>query len=310
MQVNLEKTDEAKSNKEKVLTPGQLVWKRLKKNKLAMLGLFILILMFIFAFVGPIFMKLIFHYTDATMDSSYPMVGPYFAHPLGTDLLGRDILTRLMYAGRISLLIGIVVVIIEIILGSLMGVIAGYYGGFVDSIIMRVVDIFLCLPYLPMLIILGAMMSDFHVSPGLRIFAIMVIIGILDAPSLSRIIRGQILALREQEFMVAAEALGLKDKRKMLKHLFPNTFPSIIVTATLDIGGAILAESALSFLGMGVMPPAASWGNMIQTVNDLYSLQYRPWLWMPPGICIFITVIAINLLGDGLRDALDPKLKQ
>ncbi|MBU3131198.1 ABC transporter permease [Clostridium gasigenes] len=291
---------------EKVHSPEMLVLMRVKKNKLAMVGFGILIIMILFCVVGPMFTP----YEQETMSFAIKKQPPSFAHWFGTDLIGRDILTRLMYAGRVSLLVGFVAVIIEIAIGGILGAIAGYYGGFVDSIIMRIVDIFLCIPFLPILIVLGATLSNLDVDPDKRIFFVMFIIGILSWPTIARLVRGQILSLREQEFMQAAEALGLTDSRKIFKHLLPNVIPSIIVSATLGIGGAIMTESALSYLGMGVAPPNASWGNMIQSVNNFADLMERPWLWVPPGICIFLTVMAINLLGDGLRDALDPKLKK
>jgi peptide/nickel transport system permease protein len=288
------------------LSPWKIVFRRLRKNKLAMIGLGILIFMFLFSFIGPFLTP----FGAETMNFAMKKAPPNSTYLLGTDLLGRDILTRLMYAGRVSLLVGIVAVVIEIIIGGTLGAIAGYYGGIVDAIIMRIVDIFLCVPFLPILIILGAIMSDRNVSPEIRIMYLMFIIGLLSWPSIARLVRGQILSLREQEFMQAAEALGLKDSRKIFKHLIPNVIPQIIVSATLSIGGAIMIESALSYLGMGVTPPQASWGNMIQSVNNFIDLMKRPWLWIPPGICIFLTVMSINLLGDGLRDALDPKLKK
>lgn len=295
-----------KIKKEKVQSPWRLVINRLVKNKLAMVGLGILIFMVLFCLIGP----LISPHDPNTMNFAMKKKPPSSTYWLGTDLLGRDILTRLMYAGRISLLVGFVAVIIEVLIGGSLGAIAGYYGGWIDTVIMRIVDIFLCIPFLPILIILGAMLSDLNVPPDKRIFFVMLIIGILSWPSIARLVRGQILSLREQEFMQASEALGLKDTRKIFKHLLPNTIPSIIVSATLGIGGAIMTESALSYLGMGVTPPTPSWGNMIQSVNNFIDLMERPWLWVPPGVCIFLTVMAINLLGDGLRDALDPKLKR
>lgn len=299
-------TKTPKIKKEKVQSPWSMVLNRLLKNKLAMVGLGILIFMLLFSFIGPFFSP---HSPDA-MNFAMKKQPPSSTYWFGTDLLGRDILVRLMYAGRVSLMVGFIAVIIEVIIGGVIGAIAGYYGGWVDAILMRIVDIFLCIPFLPILIILGAMMSDLNVSPENRIMFVMLIIGILSWPSIARLVRGQILSLREQEFMQAAEALGLKDRRKIFKHLLPNTIPSIIVSATLGIGGAIMTESALSYLGMGVTPPEASWGNMIQSVNNFIDLMQRPWLWVPPGMCIFLTVMAINLLGDGLRDALDPKLKK
>lgn len=306
MESNMEIKKDNKEYNEKILSPARVTWNRLKKDKLAIAGLIVLILMVLIAVFGPFLSP----YKENSMDYNNPTVGPCLQHLLGTDELGRDVFTRLMYAGRISLAVGVVAVVIEIIVGSLLGAISGFYGGIIDNIIMRIADIFLCVPFFPILISLGALLSDLKVNPSQRLLLVMFIIGILDWPSLCRLVRGQILSLREQEFMQAAESLGLRDRRKILKHLLPNTIPSIIVSATLSIGGAILTESALSYLGLGVTPPTASWGNMIQVVNDLYTLQNYPWLWMPPGLCILLTVMGINLFGDGLRDALDPKLKK
>lgn len=308
MNTEIEKSSniKIKTVKSKSLSPWRLVLSRLKKNKLAMIGLGILIFIILFSILGPLFTP----YNMDTMNFAVKKQPPSGSYILGTDLLGRDILTRLMYAGRISLSVGLVAVIIEVIIGGALGAVAGYYGGWVDAVIMRIVDIFLCIPFLPILIILGAMMSDFNVSPNVRIVYVMFIIGALSWPTIARLVRGQILSLREQEFMQAAKALGLRDYRQIFKHLIPNVVPQIIVSATLSIGSAIMIESALSYLGMGVTPPSASWGNMIQSVNNFTDLMERPWLWVPPGLLIFLTVMAINLLGDGLRDALDPKLKR
>ena len=293
-------------NKAEIVSPVKMAWRRLKKNKLAMAGLFILAAIIIFSVLGPF----VSPYTSTGMDYNNVTSEPGLEHILGTDELGRDILTRLMYAGRISLLVGISAVVVEVILGSVLGAVAGFYGGIIDSIIMRIADIFMCIPFFPILISLGVLLSDLKVAPQFRVPFIMLIIGTLGWPLLCRIVRGQILSFREQEFMLATNCLGLKDSRKIFKHLLPNTIPSIIVSATLKIGGAILTESSLSFLGLGVVPPTASWGNMIESVSDLYKLQNYPWIWMAPGVCILLTVMAINLFGDGLRDALDPKLKK
>mgnify|MGYP001559180520 FL=1 len=291
--------------KEEILSPWKIISKRLKKNKLAIFGMYILLFMVLMALVGP----LISPYKMETIDLYNVSASPSFKHLLGTDDVGRDVLVRVMYGGRISLSVGVLAVFVEVLIGSMLGGIAGFYGGMVDSIIMRIVDVFLCFPGLPLLIMLAAVMSDLQVAPQYRMYVVMFIIGLLGWPSLCRIVRGQILSLREQEFMQAAEALGLKDRRKIFSHLLPNTYASIIVSATLGIGGAILTESALSFLGLGVTPPTPSWGQMVQAVNNAYILQFEPWIWAPPGICIFLTVMGINLFGDGLRDAIDPKLK-
>lgn len=292
-------------NNEEILSPWKIVSKRLRKNKLAILGMYILLFMILMSVVGP----WISPYSMETIDLFNVSASPSFKHLLGTDAVGRDVLVRVMYGGRISLSVGVLAVLIEVIIGSILGGIAGFYGGVVDGIIMRTVDVFMCFPGLPLLIMLAAVMSDLGVPPQYRMYVVMFIIGLLGWPGLCRIVRGQILSLREQEFMQAAEALGLRDKRRILNHLLPNTYASIIVSATLGIGGAILTESALSFLGLGVTPPTPSWGQMVQAVTDAYTLQFKPWIWAPPGICIFLTVMGINLFGDGLRDAIDPKLK-
>ncbi|WP_055667067.1 oligopeptide ABC transporter permease [Desnuesiella massiliensis] len=302
VKVNVQQNDK----KEKIETPLKIIWKRLKKNKLAVGGLILLLSIILVCIIGPFLTG----YTNADMDYVNANMPPSAKNFLGTDLLGRDVLTRVLLAGRISIFVGVAAVLIQVIVGTTLGVMAGYYGGIVDSIIMRIVDVFMSIPSLPLLIIFAAVLSDMKFPPQYRIFVVMFVIGLLSWPGLCRMIRGQVLALREQEFMQAAEALGLTDKRKMFKHLLPNTVPIIIVSATLSLGGTILSESTLSFLGLGVMPPTPSWGNMIQSVYDLYNIQYRPWLWMPPGILIFLTVMSINLFGDGLRDAIDPKLKK
>lgn len=306
---------EVKTNTEEVLSeikkqdgvsPTKVIWRRLKRNKLAIAGLYILLFMVAISIFGPMFSR----YKMESIDLNNVSAAPTAQHLLGTDEVGRDVLTRLMYAGRISLTVGLSAVVISILIGSILGGIAGYYGGVVDGIIMRIVDVFMCFPFLPILIMMSAIMSDLKIPPDKRLYFVMFIIGFLEWPGLCRIVRGQILSLREQEFMQAAEALGLRDKRKILKHLLPNTMASIIVAATMQVASAIITESVLSFLGMGVVPPTPSWGQLIQIAQDPFILQYQPWLWIAPGLCIFLTVMAINLFGDGLRDALDPKLKR
>lgn len=303
MQTELNK--EVKVKKEKIESPWTVAFKRLKKNKLALGGLFILLVLVLISIVGP----MLYPHDHLTIDLVRTNQPPSAQHWLGTDESGRDVLARLMYGGRYSLSIGIVAVGISIIIGTTLGILAGYYGGFIDSLIMRIVDVFMCFPFLSLLIMVPAIMSDLKIPPEYRIFVVMFIIGALSWTGTCRMVRGMVLSLREQEFMQAAEALGLSDARKMFLHLLPNTLAVIIVSATLGIGGAILTESSLSFLGLGVTPPTPTWGNMIQTAQDYYTLTNRWWLWIPPGVCIFLTVISINIFGDGLRDALDPKLK-
>ncbi len=289
-----------------IQTPWSMAIKQFKRNKLAIVGLFLITFLIIICFYGPVFSNYPLLKTDIIMAKLKP--GP--EHLLGTDSSGRDILTRLMYGGRISITVGFVAVLLEILLGTTLGGLAGYYSGKIDNFLMRVVDIFLSIPFLPVVIIIGAIMSDLNIPPERRIYFVMFIIGILSWPVMARLVRGQILTLREQEYMIAAEALGLKDRRKIARHLIPNVIPSIIVSATLGIGDAILMESALSFLGLGVAMPFPSWGNMVQAVRDTNDFILRSWLWIPPGICIFMIVLAINFVGDGLRDAFDPKMKK
>ncbi|MFR9711281.1 oligopeptide ABC transporter permease [Paenibacillus sp. MB22_1] len=287
-------------------SPWRMAVRRFSRNKLALGGLVILVMMFLICFIGPLFSPYNL-YDYSLVDKNLP---PSSTHWFGTDKLGRDILLRVMLAGRISLLVGIVATVITVIIGGILGAVAGFYRKKIDTVIMRIADIFMSLPTLPILIILGAVMSDLKVPPPSRIYYLMFIIGLLSWTTLARLVRGQILSLREQEFMLATEALGLRDHRKIFRHLLPNTIPIIIVTATLSVASAILYESSLSFLGLGVIPPTPSWGNLISDANNLIDFRKRPWLWIPPGMCILITTVAINLIGDGLRDALDPKMKR
>ncbi len=289
----------------KTESPWKIAVRRFTKNRLALIGLIILVIMFLICFIGPYFSP----YTLNETDVKNKNVPPGALHWLGTDKLGRDIMLRVMLAGRISLTVGLVATAISVVIGATLGAVAGFYRRYADTIIMRIADVFLALPTLPILITLGAILSDLKVAPDQRIYFLMLIIGILGWVGLARLVRSQILTLREQEFMQATEALGLRDNRKIFRHLMPNTIPIIIVSATLGVAGAILTESALSFLGLGVVPPTPSWGNMINAANNLIDFRKRPWIWIPPGMCILITVTAINLIGDGLRDALDPKMK-
>ena len=235
---------------------------------------------------------------------------PSAKHWMGTDRNGMDMLTRLMYGGRVSLVIGFIVEAISTILGVIMGGIAGYFGKWVDNLIMRIVDIFYCIPSMPIIIILGAAMDAMSVDPTLRMVYLMLILGFLGWPGMARLIRGQILSLREQEFMTATEAGGISVSRRIFKHLVPNVIPQIIVSVTMGIGGTIITEASLSFLGLGVKFPFASWGNIINDVNNTYVLQHFWFIWIPAGTLLLLTVLAFNLVGDGLRDAFDPKMKR
>ena len=235
---------------------------------------------------------------------------PSAEHWLGTDGNGMDMLTRMMYGGRVSLLIGFIVVFLELVIGVIMGGIAGYFGKWVDNLIMRLVDIFNCIPSLPILIIIGAVFDDLQLEPRIRIFLLMFILGILGWSGIARVVRGQILSLREQEFMVAAEATGIAPMRRIFRHLVPNVIPQLIVFATMGLGGVILTEATLSFLGLGVKYPLASWGNIMNSVTNNFVMTTYWFVWIPAGFCILITVLGFNFIGDGLRDAFDPKMKR
>ena len=235
---------------------------------------------------------------------------PNMKHWLGTDMYGMDMLTRLMYGGRVSLLIGFIVIIIETVIGVIFGGISGYFGGWVDKLIMRIVDIFYCIPSMPVIIILGAAMDASRVDPTIRMVYLMLILGFLGWAGIARLVRGQILSLREQEYMAAAEACGLSVSRRIFKHLIPNVVPQLIVTCTMGLGSVIIMEATLSFLGLGVKFPFASWGNIISDVNNTHVLTTYWFIWIPAGVLLLLTVLAFNLVGDGLRDAFDPKMKR
>ena len=236
---------------------------------------------------------------------------PNWQHVLGTDGDGFDVLARIMYGGRVSLMVGFVVVFLECFLGIIMGGLAGYYGGWVDMVIMRLVDIFYCLPSMPIMIILGAMMDAQRLGTYTRLMIMMAALGIMGWAGVARLVRGQILSLREQEFMVATEATGVKVSRRIFRHLIPNVMPQLIVSATMGLGGVILTESTLSFLGLGIKRPMASWGTIINGVTSSNENMIKfTYIWIPVGLLICLTVIAFNFVGDGLRDAFDPKMKR
>lgn len=290
------------------VTPSPLhqAWKALRSNPLAMFSLVLLVVMALWCVFGPMFSPWRDEATDALMINKAPNA----QHWLGTDFLGRDIYTRLLLAGRISLVIGLLTMLLSVSLGYLLGAVSGYVGGLTDKVVMRLADLMMTIPTLPLLIVMGAMLAELDFSPDSRVYMVIVMLSLIECPKLARLVRGQILSLREREFMLATQVLGLSSRRRVFRHLLPNTVPILVVMATMAVANAILMESALSYLGLGVVPPMASWGNMMDAANSLIDFQRRPWLWMPPGVAIFLTVIAINVLGDGLRDALDPKMKR
>lgn len=249
--------------------------------------------------------------TETTLNRVYDRyASPSLEHWLGTDGNGMDMLTRLMYGGRVSLIIGFIVVFIAAGLGVIMGGISGYFGGWVDNLIMRIVDIFYCLPSMPIIIILGSVMDSLRLDSWTRMIYLMLVLGFLSWPSIARLVRGQILSLREQEFMLATEATGISVPHRIFRHLIPNVMPQLIVSCTMSLGSTIITEATLSFLGLGVKFPFASWGNIISDVNNAYVMTNYWFIWIPAGICLLLTVLGFNFVGDGLRDAFDPKMNR
>ena len=251
-------------------------------------------------------------YIVRTEQSTYQILMnayPSAEHWMGTDGNGMDVLTRLMYGGRVSLIIGFIVVFLETLIGVIIGGVAGYFGKWVDNALMRLVDIFNCIPALPIYIIVGAIMDEMKVDSLTRILLLMVLMGILGWPGIARVVRGQILSLREQEFMTAAEATGLSVKRRIFRHLVPNVIPQLIVISTMTLGSVILMEAVLSFLGLGAKYPLASWGSIINAVSNIYVMTNYWFVWIPAGMLILLTVLGFNFVGDGLRDALDPRMR-
>ncbi len=252
-------------------------------------------------------------YTVRTLKESRVITmfeSPTATHPLGTDSNGMDVMTRLMYGGRISLMVGFVVVFLETLIGIVLGGISGYFGGWVDTAIMRFVDLFNCIPFYPIVMIIGTVMDKMEIDPIKRIFLLMAVLGILGWTGIARVVRGQILSLREQDFMLAAEATGIRISRRIFKHLVPNVMPLLVVQATMSLGGIIITEATLSFLGLGVKYPLASWGSIINAATDVHIMTNFWFIWIPAGLLIVLTVLGFNFVGDGLRDAFDPKMKR
>ncbi len=325
------------------MSPARLVARRFFRSKLSIVGLVMVVFLFLFSFLGPvvytkweedvpdrrevgneIISETYNEYTVKGEDGENIIItevltvkerlnkfaSPSLEHLLGTDDQGMDVFVRLMYGGRISLTIGFIVVILETLIGVLLGGLAGYFGGWVDQIIMRIVDIFNCIPTLPILLIASALIESWNVSADQRIYLLMVIITVFSWSGVARLVRGQILSLREQEYITATEVMGLPTWRKIFVHLIPNVMPQLIVSMTLGLGSVILYESTLSYLGLGVQLPKAAWGTMIALSNDPQVLKYHVNVWLPAGILIVIAVLGFNFIGDGLRDAMDPKAKK
>ena len=281
-------------NDQSSLPTKGLFWKRFKKHKLAVLGLWFLIIVTI----GAIFAPLLAPHGPNDITGNFS-AAPSMQHWLGTDQVGRDVLSRIIYAARVSLSVGIGAVAISAIIGTILGLVAGYFGGIIDGIIMRITDMFMSFPYIMFILVVASI-----VGPGLT--NIILILGILGWPGIARLVRGNVLAIKQSDYVKASIALGYKTPRILFKHILPNTVAPILVYATSGVAGAILDEAALSFLGLGVQPPDASWGNMLSSAQSISILTDQPWLWIPPGIFILLTVLSINYIGDALRDALDP----
>ena len=273
-----------------------VIWKRFRKHKLAVISLFFIVLLLAVALLAPLIMP----YPYDEIDVPNAFASPSAAHPLGTDQLGRDVLSRLMWGTRVSLYVGIGATLLGQFFGVFVGAVSGYYGGRVDTLLMRLTDFFLTLPSLPLLLVLSVILNA-------NVEVVIVILAALGWMGAARLVRGVVLSLREQEFIEASHALGMGDGKIILRHMIPNSMAPIIVNVTLGIGTTIIVEAALSFLGFGVKPPIPSWGNMLNRVQD-YILM-NPFLAVYPGLAIFLTVLAFNFMGDGLRDALDPRLK-
>jgi peptide/nickel transport system permease protein len=283
------------------------VWRRFRRHKIALVGGAVLICMGLIAILSPWLTPADPNFIDQVHWQGYPLAPGIAGHLLGTDENGRDLLARLMFGARISLTVALFAVFMEITIGTVLGAIAGYYGGWVDFIIMRVTDVVLSIPLLPLLLVITAIVAGTSQKAALSFGVIVLIIGFLTWPAVARLVRASFLSLREREFAEAARALGNRDGRIIFRHLLPNAVAPIIVQATLEIANVIILESTLSFLGFGIQPPTASWGNML--ANAQSNITVAPWAAIFPGLCILITVLAINYLGDGLRDALDPNMQ-
>ena len=324
----------------RLMSPNQMLIRRFFRSKLSIIGLMMVISLFLFCFLGPVVysqwgetdldksgkteyatgtttytvdgVEYTLHQTTETHLIDNFLSAPSAEHPLGTDDQGYDVLARLMYGGRVSLIVSFMTVILMTVFGVILGGLAGYFGGVIDNIIMRVCDILMCLPGIPILLILSSAMDGWVsldlVEEEMRIYILMFFLTVISWTGTARLVRGQILSLREQEFMVAAEAMGYSTGRKIFKHLVPNVMPQLIVQMSLSLGSMILYEATLSYLNMGIKAPYTAWGSMINIITtnpDI--LQNHLYVWVPAGVCIVIAVLGFNFVGDGLRDALDPK---
>ena len=277
---------------------GRGIWARFRRHKLSLLGIAILV---VFA-IGSIFAPWLSFHDENFVDLDQIKQPPSLTHILGTDSAGRDVWARLLFGSRVTLVIAAVALIIGVLIGSTIGLISGYFGGWIDNVLMRFTEIVMTFPTLFALIILVSIL-------GGSMWNIMWIIGILGWTGIARLVRGQVLSIREMDYVSAAGAIGANDARILLRHILPATLPYVAVAATLGLASAILIEAALNFLGLGVQIPVPTWGNMMTSAQSVHVIQHQPWLWVPPGLAISLTVLAVNFVGDGLRDALDPRIQ-
>jgi len=294
------------------LSLRRLTWLRFRRHKMAMFGAVMLIVLFLYSFGG----MLVFSEADANRpETAIRLQAPSSTHPYGTDTIGRDILKRTVYGGQISLTIGLMAMLVELVVGILIGAASGFFGGKVDSILMRFTEAAFVIPQIFLLIVMakyfGGKIPNIHVlgrTLSGSVIVVILIIGLTSWMYLARIVRAEFISLKEREFILAARATGTPAWEIIFKHILPNCMAPIIVSATLSVAAAILAESYISFLGMGVQAPTATWGNMLQIASsDFNKIQNAPWFWFFPGMLILLTVLSINFVGDGLRDALDPR---
>ena len=273
--------------------------KKFMHNRKAVLGLIIVCFLVLAVILIPIFMKLDPYTTDRAVGFNK---APCSGHPLGTDDVGRDLFARLLYGGRISLFVGIMSTIISVLIGIPLGLIAGYFRGIAETVIMRVADAFMSFPTMVLILVLVAVF-------GPSILTVTVVIGVLGWTAIAKLIYGNVLSIREREYIQATKAIGMSTPKILLSEVLPNAIPPVWANISFRVAGAILTESSLSFLGMGVQTPQASWGNIIFAAQNLLVMTARPWVWFPPGICIILVVVGFNFIGEGVRDALDPKTK-
>ena len=339
--------EESIADRVRIISPTRLVLKRFFRSKLSIVGLCMFLFLLLFSFLGPLFVpwtetevdrtggETVYNilpvevtvdgerFTVYTVEVYTPTINVHAdpftysheenprLHLFGTDENGRDTFVRLMYGGRLSMILSFLVVVIYTFIGVILGGLAGYFGKWVDMVIMRIVDILNCIPSLPILLIVGAILDGAGIDQSVRIYYMLGFLALLSWTGVARLVRGQIFFLREQEYIVAAEALGMSPMRKIFHHLIPNVMPQLIVSMTLGLGSIILYEASLSFLGLGVPISMASWGQMVQrATQNTEILQYYTMEWLPAGILIVLAVLSFNFIGDGLRDALDPKMKR